>query len=97
MIWVFQERHCKPGKEAALLELLTELRTKAMQRPGYVSGETLKGVELPECYLVASRWTRLEAWKNWEDSRERREILQMISPLLWEEPKISIYTVLEEE
>ena len=91
MIKVIQERQAKPGKESALENLLIELRTKAMRQSGYISGETLVRVDDHLFYLAIGTWTRLEAWKAWENSQERLEIVQLLTTLLTEEPRISIY------
>lgn len=92
MIKVIQERQVKPGKETALENMLIELRTKAMrQAAGYISGETMVSLDNPSVYIAIGTWTRLEAWKAWETNQERLEIVQMIAPLLTEEPKIAIY------
>jgi antibiotic biosynthesis monooxygenase (ABM) superfamily enzyme len=41
MIKVVIERKIKAGKESEAWDLLHELRSKAIQQPGYVTGETL--------------------------------------------------------
>jgi heme oxygenase (mycobilin-producing) len=97
MIKVIMERHCKPGKESALANLLIDLRTKAMRQPGYISGETLIRIDDPSCYLTIGTWTRSEVWKAWENSEERFELMQLITALLSEEPRSFAYTPLSEE
>jgi len=91
MVKILLERHCKPGKEGSLENMLISLRTKAMQQPGYLSGETLVSIDDPLSYLVISTWTRMETWKAWENNRERMELAQLIAALLSDEPRVRIY------
>ena len=91
MIKIVQERQVRPGKERALENLLIELRTKGMRQSGYVTGERMIRLDNPSIYLTIGTWTRVEAWKTWENSRERQEIVQLIMPLLAEEPKVTIF------
>lgn len=90
-IKVFVKRKVAKGKETELLPLLIALRTKATSRPGYISGETLRGVEDPEDYLVIGTWLSVEYWKDWESSPERTQIQDKIDTLLGEKTKYSIY------
>lgn len=98
MIRVFIERRCRPGKERALEGLLKDLRAQSLHQPGYVSGETLVGLDAPTSYLVISTWTQLDAWKAWENSQARLEVAHLIASVLADEPKVHIYgPPLEEE
>ena len=91
MIRVLIERRCKTGKEEALDSLLNDLRSKSLDQPGYISGETLVEINDPTSFLVISTWTRLNAWKAWTDSRARLEVVDLIAPLLSGEPVVRIY------
>ncbi|MEW6669656.1 MAG: antibiotic biosynthesis monooxygenase [Thermodesulfobacteriota bacterium] len=79
------------GREAELLPLLLELRTRATTRPGYVSGETLRNVNDPEDYLVISTWQSTDVWRAWEQSRARKEIQEKIDALLGEKTVYDVY------
>jgi len=79
------------GREKDLLPLLMELRTKAMNQKGYISGETLKGISDPDEFLVISTWKSSEDWKAWEDNPERREIQSKIDALLEEKTVARAY------
>ena len=83
-IKVIVKRKVAEGKEAELLPLLLELRTKATSRPGYISGETLRGVEDPEDYMVIGTWQSLENWKVWESSPGRAKVQDKIDALFGE-------------
>ena len=83
-IKVIITRKVAKGKQKDLLPLLMELRSKAMNQKGYISGETLKGISDPDEFMVISTWNSLEDWKAWEDNPERREIQGKIDALLEE-------------
>jgi heme-degrading monooxygenase HmoA len=70
------------GRAEDLEPLLRELRARATVQPGYISGETLRGVERPDEYLVISSWEWTEAWKRWASSQERNEVQGRIDTLL---------------
>jgi len=91
MIKAMIEWRSKPDKEHALEGMLQDLRSKAMRHQGYISGETLVGVDDPSTYMVVSTWTRLETWKAWENSRERQEIARLIAPNVSEETSVRIF------
>ncbi|MBM4315600.1 MAG: antibiotic biosynthesis monooxygenase [Deltaproteobacteria bacterium] len=63
-------------------KLIRQLRTLAIARQGYISGETLKRMDLPQEYLVVSTWQNMDAWNAWRTSRERAEIQEQIDALL---------------
>ena len=78
-------------KEAALLPLLLEMRTKAMAQNGYISGETLRNTDNPEDYMVISTWQSIEKWKIWESSKGRAELQKRIDALLGEKTTYRAY------
>jgi heme-degrading monooxygenase HmoA len=84
-------RRVPKAKEAKLLPLLLDLRSKATTQPGYISGETLRNVNDPEDYVVISTWQSVEAWKAWEAYKGRMEIQGKIDSLLGEKTTYGIY------
>ena len=90
-IKVIITRKVTRGRERDLLPLLMELRTKAMNQKGYISGETLKGISDPDEFLVISTWKSSEDWKVWEDNPERREIQSKIDAILEEKTVARAY------
>ena len=92
MVRVIVERRCKPGREAELEGLLLELRIKAMQQRGYISGETLRSVDDPDHWLVISTWADADLWTVWTTNAERTDITDRIKPLLSAPEKVSIFT-----
>ena len=85
-------RRVPKGKEAELLPLLFDLRSKAITQPGYVSGETLRNVNLPEDFVVISTWNSMDDWEAWETGRERGEIQARIDALLGGKTAYGIYS-----
>ena len=74
-----------------LLPLFRSLRNLAANRPGYISGETLKRIDNPGKYLVISTWQSLDDWREWVVSRERIEVQNEIDTRLDEETIYEIY------
>lgn len=87
------ERTVDPGKrQEELLDLLKQLRSRALHQPGYISGETLISVDRPGMHLVISTWHSLKEWRNWENNPQRLEMLAKIEPLLTAPHKTSVFT-----
>ena len=85
------KRKVPKGKEAQLLPLILDLRSKAITQSGYISGETLINVNDPEEYVVIGTWKSVDNWKAWEASKERGEIQSRIDALLGEKTAYAIY------
>jgi heme-degrading monooxygenase HmoA len=90
-IKVIITRKVAKGRQKDLLPLLMELRTKAMNQKGYISGETLKGISDLDEFLVISTWQSFDHWKDWEDNAERREIQGKIDAILEEKTVAKAY------
>ena len=90
---VLIERRVKEGKEGELSELLKELRIKAIQQPGYISGETLQSVKDRSYLLVISTWQSVKDWEAWENSSERALIQSKIARLLTAPTKTTVFTL----
>jgi len=88
---VIIERSMSPDRHGEVVELLTELRAKAVRQPGYVSGETLFSIENPGKHVVLSTWESLNDWKDWEKNPQRVEIVDSIEVLLNSPSKVSAY------
>ena len=53
--------------------LLMKTRYSATRQPGYLSSETLTGLNDPGRVVVASLWESEKDWNAWKDSVERKE------------------------
>ncbi|MDY0038834.1 MAG: antibiotic biosynthesis monooxygenase [Desulforhabdus sp.] len=91
---VLIEREIEPGHELQLHQLLLQLRAKAMQVKGYISGETLRALDDPNRFLVISTWGNLDEWKNWENNAVRKRLQEEVSRFLRTPEKTSIYSYL---
>lgn len=88
---VFIKRVIPEGKAEGLLPLFRRLRNLAIDQPGYISGETLRGMENPSQFLVISTWQSIENWRQWVARPERTAIQNEIDVHLEEEPSYEIY------
>jgi len=82
MVKVLLERVIKGKNVGEIARLLRQMRIKAMQQPGYISGETLHAVDDPNLYLVISTWESLAHWQAWVRSAERRQLQEEIDTFL---------------
>ncbi len=67
-------RRCQEGAMLDVLLVLSQLRSLAVAQPGYITGETLYGLEAPDKLLVISTWEDLNSWRAWRDHPARREV-----------------------
>ena len=74
IVKVFIRRRIKEGKESEVLNLVKQLRFKAMDHDGYISGETLINATDPMEVMVVSNWENIESWSKWKQSEGRAEI-----------------------
>jgi len=72
------KRRFKEGKNAQILALLHELRARAMNQPGYISGETLSKKGFPFNMVIVGTWQSLQDWYQWRDSAERKRLESML-------------------
>jgi heme oxygenase (mycobilin-producing) len=90
-IRVLIERVIEPGQEVKLQHVMMQLRSKAMQIKGYISGETLRALNEPNRYLAISNWNSVEEWKAWEASPERKKIQEELKPVLRGNESCTVY------
>jgi heme-degrading monooxygenase HmoA len=90
-IQVMIKRKWKVDKPQDLLPLLEKLHAHAKKQTGYISGETLRSTEDPEDFLVVSKWETAEDWKNWLNSKERRDLQGKVDSLIGEKTFYEVY------
>jgi quinol monooxygenase YgiN len=93
MVRVIIERKFKASEVANAESVLIEIRSRALQAPGYIGGETLNSVEDPSIWVVISTWVDEAAWKAWASTAERREIAKKIQALTVSPEKASVFRV----
>ena len=79
---IFIERRFKEAPKAEDIRALNDLRMKAMQQDGYVSGETLVELEDNRTMIVISVWSSFEEWEKWFSSHDRRRYEAELNPLM---------------
>lgn len=88
---IFIRRTVTESFEVGLTSLLHEMRSACLMQEGYVSGQTLKRLDVPGERLVVSVWRSLEDWESWYNSAARRDIQLQIDSLLGEDTVYEIY------
>jgi heme-degrading monooxygenase HmoA len=91
MIKIHIRRNIPEDKKEDLLLLIMKLRSMSMGKPGYISGETLRRLDIPGESLVVTKWQSVHYWNQWFQSAERSEIQNKIDQLLGEETRYEIY------
>ena len=66
------------GKQREIIALLRELRSGALQQPGYISGETLSSGEDPQLLVVIGSWQDMESWIAWRENNTRKTLERML-------------------
>jgi heme-degrading monooxygenase HmoA len=84
-------RKLKPGALADTLAVLGQLRAHAVGRPGYITGETLRGYDDPDKLVVISTWESAQAWEEWRDDQARREAEIQLQPLLAQATQVEVF------
>jgi heme oxygenase (mycobilin-producing) len=92
MVKVLMERTIRGQNVGDIVRLLRQLRVLAMQQPGYISGETLHGVDAPNYYLVISAWESLGQWQDWFNNPERQKLSAEIDSYLESATRIRVMT-----
>ena len=80
-------------KASDIAPLMIQLRSLTKEKPGYISSESLRCIDPSDDdeYLIRSTWQSVEDWKNWLDSKERRDIQERIDVISGEETEYRIY------
>jgi antibiotic biosynthesis monooxygenase (ABM) superfamily enzyme len=73
------KRRFVEGKTQQVLALLNEIRSRAMQQPGYISGETLMTPDYSQNMAVIATWQTLEDWLAWKENPERHKFEEMLA------------------
>ncbi len=84
------ERKLRQELPPDALKAVNELRKKAMQQLGYITGETLYS-DQENNLVVFSYWSSLDDWERWKDNQEREAVDRKLRPYLKEEPMIRYF------
>jgi len=85
---ILLERKFKKDPSLEDIKTINALRVAAMQRKGYVSGETLVDMDDHKRILVISVWTSKSSWDAWLRSGERQRIEADLHPSLKKPPMV---------
>ncbi|MDO8724036.1 MAG: antibiotic biosynthesis monooxygenase family protein, partial [Syntrophales bacterium] len=91
IVKIFIQSKSNPAKEKEFKQLLQELRIKAMQAEGFISGETMQSVEDPSVHLTIGTWKSITNWNSWINSPESKAIQDKFSQVLIEPVKMTLY------
>jgi heme-degrading monooxygenase HmoA len=85
---ILLERKFKKDPTLDEIKIINELRVGAMQRKGYVSGETLVDLNDHKRIVVISVWTNRADWEAWANSKERQHLEANLNENLKQRPII---------
>ncbi len=88
---VIIERQFKEALTPENLRTIEDIRIKATQQEGYVSGETLINSADDREVIIISTWSSLDDWEAWSHNQERAELDSGLAPHLAEPVKITPY------
>jgi heme-degrading monooxygenase HmoA len=87
-IKILLERKFKEDPSLEEIKTINELRIGAMQRKGYISGETLVDIADNRRIVVISVWAKKGEWEEWLNSDERRKLEVNLNKNLIQSPII---------
>lgn len=91
MIRVLIERHIADELGEHYERASRETLQKAMQSPGFISGEALHNTNDPNHRVILATYRNENDWLLWHASDERRAMMDQISPMLESDEKITVY------
>ena len=74
MITVLIERHIVPGMASTYANYATQIIQASVSAPGFISGESLKGIDDSNARYIVIKIRSIQDWKNWFTSPEREKI-----------------------
>ena len=92
-IKILIKRHFKDDSARQAYELIRNFRQDAMNRSGYISGETWTNHYDPCQITVVSTWQTVEDWIQWEESDERAAHEAKLADILQAPAQFEVYDV----
>lgn len=74
--------------------ILLQLRSHAMQYPGFLSAENLVSDEDFSIVLMISTWEKIENWKTWVESRRTQDLIRQAKEVVIESARITTYRIM---
>jgi heme-degrading monooxygenase HmoA len=85
------ERKFKEPVDSEVLEVIDEIRIKALRDRGYIGGETVVNCDDDKEVLVISAWSSVDDWKTWYEKKEWEELEKKLLRRLAEPVKIRAF------
>jgi heme-degrading monooxygenase HmoA len=92
-IKILIKRQFKKNSTRQAFTLLNNFRHDAMNRSGYISGETWINHYDPSKITVVSTWQTVEDWIQWEESDERSALEAKLKDILIAPAIFEVYDV----
>ncbi len=90
MIRVIIERHIAHTLETTYEQAAKNTLQQAVSADGFISGESLINANDANHRLILSNWRSVQDWHQWFQSEERKEMMNILNPILETEEKITI-------
>ncbi|MEH6628146.1 MAG: antibiotic biosynthesis monooxygenase [Motiliproteus sp.] len=90
MIKVLIERHVAIDLLDHYQQMAKGILLKAMQAPGFISGESLKNSNDTNHRIVIASYQDYSHWTRWLNSEERKQAMEALRPMLEGDEKITI-------
>lgn len=88
MIKVLIERHLLVGLEKEYEQASKALLQACRECPGYISGESLQDLDSPNHRIIVTQWKSETAWREWETSPQRAQLLAGVASILAADEKV---------
>jgi heme-degrading monooxygenase HmoA len=89
---VFQ-LHLKPGREQDFLQAYEAIRNEVAQGvEGHIVDQVCRSIEDPQNWLITSEWENLDAFLEWEQTEEHRDLVKPMRDC-WDDAKSFKYVV----
>ena len=93
MITVIIERHIAPDMASTYENFAKQIIEATVSAPGFVSGESLRGLDDPNARYIIVKMKDKSNWQQWLLSKQRRDLVTLVSPLLTTPEKITLLTI----
>jgi len=90
MIRVIIERQIAESLEGAYEQRARSVLQQAVEVPGFISGESLKGMNNPNHRVILSTWRSTADWYRWYQSPQRRAMMTDLAPMLDGQERIMV-------
>ncbi len=90
MIRVIIERFIAESLESNYEVTAKQTLQKAIQAPGFISGESLKDIQNKRHRVVLCNWRSLQDWQVWLSSPERKGMMDELNLMLEKTEKVTV-------